>query len=132
MKISKNFIYFLFFGVLTVSIDYFVYTFFYHNFFGNSISKSIGFLMGTLFSFYSNKKYNYKIKGNTYRYLINFLLLYSMTLFFNVFINKILILILSNNLYRIQLSFLIATVISATMNFLGMNFLVFKINEKNK
>ena len=55
-----------------------------------------------------------------------------MTLFFNVFINKILILILSNNLYRIQLSFLIATVISATMNFLGMNFLVFKINEKNK
>ena len=129
MKISKNFIYFLVFGVISVAIDYLVYIFFYHNFFGNSISKSIGFIMGTLFSFYSNKKYNYKIKGNTYRYLIYFLLLYFVTLFLNVFINKNLIFILSNNLYRIQISFLIATVISATMNFLGMNFLVFKKNK---
>ena len=123
---------FLIIGTITVGIDYLVYIFFYNNFFGNSISKSIGFIIGTLFSFYSNKKYNYKIKGNTYRYLIYFLLLYFVTLFLNVFINKNLILILSNNFYRIQISFLIATVIYATMNFLRMNFLVFKKNKWKK
>ena len=126
MKISKNFIYFIIFGIIAVAIDYFVYIFFYHNFFNNSFSKSIGFLTGTIFSFYVNKKYNYKIIGKTYKYLSNYLLLYFSTMTLNVFVNKYLIIILLNHFYRIQISFLIATSISASINYLGMNFLVFK------
>ena len=73
-----------------------------------------------------NKNYNYKIEGKTYRYLSNYLLLYFGTMTLNVFVNKYILIILSNHFYRIQISFLIATSISASINYLGMNFLVFK------
>ena len=126
MKFSKNFIIFIIIGVFTVAIDYCVYIFFYQNFFRNSISKSIGFISGTLFSFYVNKKYNYKIVGKTYKYLSNYLLLYFFTMVLNVFVNKFLIIILANYYYRIQFSFLFSTSISASMNYLGINYLVFK------
>lgn len=125
----KHLILFLIIGIITVAIDYLVYIYLFHNFFRNSISKSIGFLSGTLFSFYANKKYNYKIEGKTFRYLSNYLLLYFGTMTLNVFVNKYLLIILSNHFYRIQISFLIATTISASINYLGMNFLVFKKNN---
>jgi putative flippase GtrA len=128
MKFSKNFILFLIIGIITVGIDYQVYIFLYNNFFDNAISKCISFLTGTLFSFFANKNYNYKIKGNVYKYLFYFLLLYLVSMLLNVFINKNLLLIFSNYLFRIQISFLVATMISATINYLGMN-LLFKKNK---
>ena len=123
MKFSKNFMLFLIIGTITVGIDYLVYIFFYNNFFDIAISKCIGFLTGTLFSFFANKNYNYKIKGNTYKYLFYFLLLYLVSMLLNIFINKNLLIILSNYLFRIQISFLVATIISATINYLGMSIL---------
>lgn len=44
----------------------------------------------------------------------------------NVFVNSILLELLIKSNLKVQISFILATIISATINFIGMKYVVFK------
>ncbi len=126
MIISKQLKYFLIIGFTTILIDYSTYRsliFFESNI---SIAKSISFAFGTIFSFIANRSITFNVKNDFFGHLIKFSLLYSTSLVFNVFVNTISLGLFSNSNLKIQISFILATIISAITNFFGMKYLVFK------
>ncbi len=117
---------FLFVGLLTVAVDYGVYA----TLMGASVvdvdlSKAVGFLVGTVFAYFANKKWTFGVlhprKGSIYK----FALVYSATLGVNVAVNSIAFSAVSGFLFQKELSFVAATFVSASLNFLGMKFFVF-------
>jgi putative flippase GtrA len=126
MIISKQLKYFFIVGLLTVLIDYSTYlslTFFESNI---SIAKSIGFALGTIFSFIANRNITFNVKNNFFGHLIKFISLYLISMMFNVFVNSFSLGLLTNLNFKVQISFVIATIISASINFGGMKYFVFK------
>lgn len=117
---------FIFIGIITVTIDYLIYTglfFLIHNTF---ICKSIGFISGTIFSFVANRNFTFKVRNQIYMQLSKFILMYIISLIINIFTNSTLLEILIYNNLKVQISFIVATFITATLNFLGMKYFVFK------
>ena len=57
---------------------------------------------------------------------MRFVILYSITLTANVIVNAAALQNLTNTVSSVQKAFLLATVVSALLNFLGMKFYVFK------
>jgi putative flippase GtrA len=132
MKFSKEISFFLIVGIMTVLIDFIVY-FISRKFIINiSEAKALGFISGTLFSFFANRNLTFKNHNNIWGHLFKFFILYSGTLFVNVTINYSLFHLLSDFQYKVQLSFLIATSISAIINFIGMKHFVFLNKYQNK
>ena len=126
MIISKQLKYFLIIGLVTVLIDYSTYRsliFFDSNI---SIAKSIGFAFGTVFSFIANRNITFNVKNDFFGHLIKFSLLYFTSMMFNVFVNSVSLGLFTNSNLKVQISFLLATIISATINFGGMKYFVFK------
>ncbi len=126
MIISKELKYFFIIGVVTVLIDYSTYRsliFFESNI---SIAKSTGFALGTIFSFMANRNITFNVKNNFFGHLIKFILLYFISMLFNAFVNSFSLGLLSNLNLKVQISFVIATIISASINFGGMKYFVFK------
>ena len=126
MIIPKQLKYFLIIGLATVLIDYLTYrslTFFESNI---NIAKSIGFALGTIFSFIANRNITFNLKNNFFGHLIKFSMLYFTSMMFNVFVNSISLGLFINSNLKVQISFILATIISATINFVGMKYFVFK------
>ena len=110
------------------------------------ISKACGFLFGSVYTYYLNKKWTWKHteksnKGMIFRFAIIFLISFA----FNVLINKYSLSLLPDFVFNAQLTystgeifpiislkgdkflaFFFATVFSAVFNFLGQKFWVFK------
>ena len=125
--IKKELSFFLIIGITTVAIDFIAYNFFlWTQVFSINFSKSIGFLFGTIFSYFSNKNLTFGHQSYKSGSLMRFILVYGVSLMVNIAINSFSIYIISNNSYNLQIAFLIATIFSATTNFLGMKFFVFK------
>jgi putative flippase GtrA len=126
MIISKQLKYFLIIGFVTVLIDYSIYRslIFLESKIG--IAKSIGFVFGTIFSFVANRNLTFNVKNNFFGHLIKFSLLYFTSMMFNVFVNSISLELFTNSNLKVQISFILATIISAIINFGGMKYLVFK------
>jgi len=131
MRISKPISYFLIVGIFTVFIDYSVYTFLNNLISNNSLAKIVGFLSGTIFSFLANRSITFKNQNNILGQLIIFFFLYSTTLIINVVINKNLLNWLFDYNYKVHISFIVATSVTAIINFTGMKYLVF-INKNQK
>ncbi|VEB38815.1 GtrA-like protein [Legionella sainthelensi] len=118
---------FLIVGILTVFVDFLSYR-------GLSelmlmdidIAKAAGFLIGTLLAYFANRLWTFGHKshkpGSTWRFIV----LYTSTLLVNVLINSLTLKLLDDGVTSIQLAFLVATGFSATLNFLGMKFFVFR------
>ena len=126
MIISKQLKYFLIIGLVTVLIDYSTYRsliFFESNI---SIAKSIGFAFGTTFSFIANRSITFNVKNDFFGHLVKFGLLYFTSMMFNVYVNSISLGLFTNSNLKMQISFILATIISATINFRGMKYFVFK------
>jgi putative flippase GtrA len=113
---------FLLVGGLTVLIDYLVYS---------TLSwwqaTSIGLAKGgTLFAYLANRFWTFGHKSHARGSLLRFALLYAVTLLTNVTVNE---LVLGGH-FDFQgsapIAFVIATGVSATMNFIGMKLFVFK------
>lgn len=121
----KHFKYFILIGALTVLIDYTSYILIQKIEVNISISKAVGFICGTIFSFFGNRNITFKNHNNIFGHLYKFLILYIGTLIINVSINNNLINWLIDFQYKVQLSFVIATSISAIINFIGMKYFVF-------
>ena len=122
---------FLFVGGTTVLIDFIVYSTLL--LFGNTtqISKGVGFFVGTVFAYFANKKVTFRSRNSGLLKFLLFILLYLFSLSANVVTNEIVLYILNYTKLSFLLAFLIATALSASMNFFGMKYIIFnKQNEK--
>ena len=131
MRLLKNEINrFLLVGITTVLIDLSVYSLLLLLEFDTYISKGISFNVGALFAFYANKNFTFKSNTKSSFKFILFLILYLTTLGVNVSLNEIILSLIGKTELSLFIAFVIATAISATINFLGMKHIVFKSNNK--
>ena len=109
----------------TVLVDYSLYLFLLNTSSLNiDFCKTISFLVGTLYAYITNKIYTFKSNVTFINSIYKFILLYTTTLFVNVFTNSLLLNYF--NKFALQLAFIISTFLSASINFLGMKYFVFK------
>lgn len=90
------------------------------------MAKATGFLMGTLFAYFFNRFWTFGHKPHVPGSAWRFSALYASTLGANVLINALALRLLADVSAAIQLAFLVATGVSACLNFLGMKLFVFK------
>lgn len=93
------------------------------------LAKAVGFVSGTCFAYFANRYWTFGHGEHKPKSGWRFCLLYAITLTTNIFINSIAIKLLSDKALAIQISFVLATGVSALLNFLGMKMYVFKTIE---
>ena len=117
---------FLIVGSLTVAIDLLFYFLLLYFNIDTYISKSISFSLGAVFAFYANKSFTFSnSKAGLIKFVI-FIILYLCTLFINVISNESVLDLIGHTNPSLVLAFIFATILSATINFLGMKYIVFK------
>jgi len=119
---------FLVVGFTTVFIDVLVYFLCVQLGANVDLSKGIGFIAGTVFAYFANKIWTFSVQGD-YKQFMVFITLYTITLGINVGVNWGILNILSISNIAYISGFLMATVTSATLNFIGMKFLVFQSHK---
>ena len=125
--IRSELIIFLIVGGLTTLIDFFsYYALIGFNIFDISIAKAAGFMIGTLFAYFANRFWTFNHKSYITSSPLRFVVLYGVTLEANLLVNSFALKLFANNIAAIQLAFLVATGVSACLNFLGMKFFVFR------
>ena len=132
--IKLDFAKFLVVGSLTVGFDFLVYLGLMSAAITTTdIAKLLGFLSGTIFAYVANRLWTFKSQNEVAiaSSLWRFSLLYSLTLLVNVAVNSVFLGFLNGKSYQIQHAFLIATCLSALLNFLGMKYFVFKSETKS-
>jgi putative flippase GtrA len=117
---------FLVVGVTTVLIDFTTYRGLVWAGLGVDVAKACGFLTGTVFAYVANKLWTFGHKQHAPGSAWRFVLLYGATLGANVLVNAVALRSLADTRFSVQIAFLLATATSATLNFLGMKFFVFK------
>ena len=152
-QITKFFI----IGVSAVLVDFFVYYLLSDLLNVNiDVSKGLGFMVGTVYTYYLNKLWTWKYTEKSNKgMLLKFGLVYAVSFVFNILINKYGMKLLPafevnlslsmpdtqtvSNLFSLKgnkfLGFFLATVVSAVINFLGQKFLVFnhvKLDPKDE
>ncbi len=88
-------------------------------------AKGVGFVTGTIFSYLANRHWTFSAAGGLAR-IARFALLYLSTLVVNVGVNAAIVWALGEGRLALAAAFLVATGLSATLNFLGMKYLVFR------
>ncbi|WP_321311691.1 GtrA family protein [Halarcobacter sp.] len=120
-KLKKEVKRFLVAGFSAVGTDLATY-YLLLNFFEHDIAKTISFLLGTIVAFVINKYWTFEKHGKSYKEIVQFAILYTVTLGANVLTNKLVL----EQTQIVLLAFLIATGVSTVLNFLGQKFWVFK------
>lgn len=118
---------FLIVGSTSSSIDFLIYSAILHSStIGISFAKGLSFLVGTVFTYLASRFWTFghtdHEPGSPWRFGI----LYILTLIANVAINEISLKYLSDVRFSVPFAFLITTGISASLNFFGMKWFVFK------
>lgn len=118
---------FLVVGSLTVLIDFLIYRgLVWTQWLNIDQAKTIGFLGGTLFAYFANRIWTFGRQDHAQGSVWRFALLYTITLGANVLVNAGCLTLFSALPFAIQAAFLIATGVSAVLNFLGMKLFVFR------
>ena len=120
---------FLAVGVTTVLLDFTAYRALVWSGVAVDIAKAAGFLTGTLFAYLANRFWTFGHSSHVAGTVWRFGLLYVLTLGANVVMNAAALRSLHGASFAVQAAFLLATGISATLNFLGMKFFVFRTAE---
>ena len=120
-KLKKEMKRFLVAGLSAVGTDLITY-YIMLNFLHHDIAKAISFLIGTVVAFVINKYWTFEKNEKSYKEMMKFGVLYSVTLGANVMTNNV-VLEYTNIVF---LAFLIATGISTVLNFIGQKFWVFR------
>ena len=120
-KIKKELKRFLLAGLSAVATDLATY-YILLNFFPNDIAKAISFLLGTIVAFIINKYWTFEKYEKSYKEMMKFGILYSLTLGANVMTNNIVLAYTS----LVFLAFLVATSVSTVLNFIGQKWWVFR------
>ena len=116
---------FLLVGITTVIIDLIFYFLLLNFGFEIYIAKGVSFTLGAVFAYFSNKKYTFKSSSYGAIIFLLFLVLYLLTLIINVISNEIILDLTSQSNLSLFIAFIIATSLSASLNFLGMKYIVF-------
>ena len=120
---------FLIVGGTTVLIDLICYFTLIYMGFDTSLSKGISFSVGTVFAYFANRNYTFQSSiGGFFRFTV-FTLLYLSTLVVNVVSNEIVLKLTSQINSSLIMAFFIATSLSATLNFIGMKYIVFNAQK---
>ena len=125
--IKRELAIFLVVGALTVLVDFVSY----RGLIGFGVmavdmAKATGFLIGTLFAYFANRFWTFGHKPHVPGSAWRFAVLYASTLGANVLINSLTLKLFADAVAAISLAFLVATGVSASLNFLGMKFFVFR------
>lgn len=120
-KLGKELRLFILAGLSAVATDFTLY-YFMQNFLDRDVAKAISFLLGTVVAFFINKYWTFEKHVKSYREVVQFGMLYSVTLGLNVMTNRFIL----DSTEVILLGFLVATGVSTVCNFLGQKFWVFK------
>ena len=126
LVLQKQVTRFLLIGIFVTTIDYAVYQFlllYFDNFF---VPKGIGFITGTLLAYLLNRRYTFSSRRNINSSINSFFSLYLISLVVNTNLNSLVISLFGNDTVTLNLAFVLATIASATINFVGMKFYVFK------
>jgi len=114
---------FLIVGSLTVLIDFLAYRgLVWMGLIGVDMAKAVGFLIGTVFAYFANRIWTFGHQAHAPGSAWRFVVLYTVTLGANVWVNALALAWLG----EAGLAFLLATGVSASLNFLGMKWFVFK------
>ncbi|WP_194791197.1 GtrA family protein [Pseudomonas sp. UFMG81] len=89
-------------------------------------AKGVGFLVGTVFAYFANRFWTFNAKVPAQGSVGRFVCLYACTLLANIAINRLALSTLGG---IVPLAFVLATGVSAVLNFLGMKFFVFKTSS---
>lgn len=128
--IKRELAVFLVVGSLTVLIDFLTYRgLVWTGWMSVDLAKAAGFLTGTLFAYFANKVWTFGHKEHAPGSVWRFVLLYATTLGANVLVNAGCLELLSTMSIAVPVAFLIATGVSAALNFLGMKLFVFKASS---
>lgn len=125
---------FLIVGSLTVLVDFAIYRTLLWSAALNinvniDIAKATGFIAGTLLAYFANRFWTFGHKSPAAGSAWRFVVLYASTLAANVVINSLALNLFSDSTAAIQLAFLVATGVSASLNFVGMKVFVFRTNS---
>lgn len=124
-KKNKELLKYIFVGLSTVLIDFLIYKFLI-KFIVIYLAKTISFLSGTFFSYQLNRTWTFKSGKKTLSQFIKYLIIHITSLVLNVFMNSLLLNTFSKNYFlSYEVSFLIATLTSATYNFLFIKIFIF-------
>jgi putative flippase GtrA len=117
---------FLIVGFLTVLIDYLTYrALMTVPALEITYAKGFAFVAGTLFAYFANRFWTFGHLAPKRRSVVRFALVYALTLSINVTVNALVLSISDNVPYAFLAAFLIATTVSACLNFVGMKYFVF-------
>jgi len=125
--IKRELVIFLIVGASTVLVDLMTYRgLIQFQVMEVDMAKATGFLVGTLFAYFANRFWSFSHNSHAPGSAWRFMVLYVSTLGANVLINALSLKLLADTSVAFQLAFLLATGVSASLNFLGMKFFVFK------
>ena len=124
--IKKESLVFLLVGLATVAIDYSSYWSLVNLGVFPILAKGISFLIGAAFAFIANSRFTFDVALSSER-IPRFSLLYLVTLALNVLSNQIVLNIYGSSVAVMNVAFVLAVSLSATANFLGMKYWVYKV-----
>ncbi|MCF8166045.1 MAG: GtrA family protein [Rhodoferax sp.] len=131
---------FLIVGLLTVGIDFLIYRgFIYLQPFGIdsiNIANGFSFISGTIFSYFANRFWTFNQQTTGSGSVFRFVMVYILGLIANIAINYLCIEWFSSPAiameYTLLIAFILATGVSASLNFIGMKFFVFTHRKIDK
>lgn len=122
---SKEVERFVIVGGSTVLIDCICYFVLVQFGFKSSFSKGLSFTLGAIYAYFANKNFTFRNQNYGLIQFLVFILLYITTLSINVITNETLLETFSQTKLSFIFAFISATFISATLNFMGMKYIVF-------
>lgn len=124
---------FLIVGGMTVVVDYMIYSsFVLTGVWDTGVSKALGFAGGSAFAYVVNRFWTFSDRSHRAASWVEFAALYVLTLLINVYINDSMLDLTNDFDYSIQVAFVLATSVSAALNFLGMNYFVFRTGRDRR
>ena len=117
---------FLIVGIITVLIDFVIYILLLFFDFETDLSKAVSFSGGAIFAYFANRGYTFKSKRKGLLSFTLFSVLYILTLTINVSMNELILSVFGKTQLFIIFAFIIATGLSAAINYIGMKYIIFR------
>ena len=130
MKINKQFRSFFIVGIIAFSIDISFYYFLTSVEVPVNISKGISFLLGTVFGYFVNSIFTFKVLSLKTILFLRYLGVYILSMILNIFINEQVFIFLHKSMMTDQMvklfSVIFATICSMIFNFASLKLYVYR------
>ena len=130
MKINKQFRSFFIVGIIAFSIDISFYYFLTSVEVSVNISKGISFLLGTVFGYFVNSIFTFKVLSLKIILFLRYLGVYILSMILNIFINEQVFIFLHKSMITDQMvklfSVIFATICSMIFNFVSLKLYVYR------